>query len=147
MVPALRSLNIASRYRSDRQDVVADFYVPALSASVSYSRAVGYFTSTSLALFARCDVLLSTPTQGPAPLLAEQRPDDGFARPFLTSMANVAALPSLVVCGGFSAGGLPLGVELIGRPWTEAVLLRVGHQLERANGTRERRPEVGAVGE
>jgi superfamily II DNA or RNA helicase len=49
----LRLLNIASRYRSDREDVVADFYVPALSVSVSYSRAVGYFTSTSLALFAR----------------------------------------------------------------------------------------------
>ena len=49
----LRSLNIAGRYRSDREDVVADFYVPALSVSVSYSRAVGYFTSTSLALFAR----------------------------------------------------------------------------------------------
>ncbi|MGC8477735.1 MAG: amidase, partial [Acetobacteraceae bacterium] len=41
--------------------------------------------AASLALFERCDVLLSTPTQGPAPLLAEQRPDDGFARPFLTS--------------------------------------------------------------
>jgi superfamily II DNA or RNA helicase len=51
--PGLRSLNIGGRYRSDREDVVADFYVPALSASVSYSRAVGYFTSTSLALFAR----------------------------------------------------------------------------------------------
>ena len=33
--------------------MVAGFYVPALSVSVSYSRAVGYFTSTSLALFAR----------------------------------------------------------------------------------------------
>ena len=51
--PGLRSLKIASRYRSDRQNVVADFYVPALSASASYSRAAGYFTSTSLALFAR----------------------------------------------------------------------------------------------
>jgi DNA phosphorothioation system restriction enzyme len=49
----LRSLNIAARYRSDREDVVADFYVPALSVALSYSRAVGYFTSTSLALFAR----------------------------------------------------------------------------------------------
>ena len=48
-----RALNIATRYRSNREDVVADFYVPALSAAVSYSRAVGYFTSTSLALFAR----------------------------------------------------------------------------------------------
>jgi DNA phosphorothioation system restriction enzyme len=49
----LRSLNIAARYRSDREDVVADFYMPALSVALSYSRAVGYFTSTSLALFAR----------------------------------------------------------------------------------------------
>jgi DNA phosphorothioation system restriction enzyme len=49
----LRSVDIADRYRSDREDVVAGFYVPALSVSVSYSRAVGYFTSTSLALFAR----------------------------------------------------------------------------------------------
>jgi DNA phosphorothioation system restriction enzyme len=51
--PGLRSLDIADRYRSDHEDVVAGFYVPALSVSVSYSRAVGYFTSTSLALFAR----------------------------------------------------------------------------------------------
>jgi len=48
-----RSLNLADRYRSDHEDVVADFYVPVLSAALSYSRAVGYFTSTSLALFAR----------------------------------------------------------------------------------------------
>ena len=51
--PSLRSLDLADRYRSDNEDVVAGFYVPALSVSVSYSRAVGYFTSTSLALFAR----------------------------------------------------------------------------------------------
>jgi len=51
--PGLRSLDLADRYRSDHEDVVAGFYVPALSVSVSYTRAVGYFTSTSLALFAR----------------------------------------------------------------------------------------------
>lgn len=49
----LRSLDIAGRYRSDREDVVKGFYVPALSVATRYSRAVGYFTSTSLALFAR----------------------------------------------------------------------------------------------
>jgi superfamily II DNA or RNA helicase len=49
----LRSLDITGRYRSDRDDVVQKFYVPALSVATSYSRAVGYFTSTSLALFAR----------------------------------------------------------------------------------------------
>lgn len=49
----LRSLKLEDRYRSDREDVVARFYVPAFSAATTYSRAVGYFTSTSLALYAR----------------------------------------------------------------------------------------------
>jgi aspartyl-tRNA(Asn)/glutamyl-tRNA(Gln) amidotransferase subunit A len=87
------------------------------------------------------DVLISAPTQGAAPLLNEQRPDDGFARPLLTTVANVAAVPSLVVCGGFTATGLPLGLEIIGRPWEDATVLRVGHQLEQAAGTRTRRPQ------
>jgi PLD-like domain/Type III restriction enzyme, res subunit len=49
----LRSLAIRGRYRSDREDVVQEFYLPALSTATSYSRAVGYFTSTSMALFSR----------------------------------------------------------------------------------------------
>lgn len=49
----LRSLTLNDRYRSDKEDVVASFYVPAFGVATSYSRAVGYFTSTSLALFAR----------------------------------------------------------------------------------------------
>ncbi|MBK8078515.1 MAG: DEAD/DEAH box helicase family protein [Kineosporiaceae bacterium] len=48
-----RSLSLGGRYRSDRHDVVAEFYVPTLTVAQSYSRAVGYFTSTSLALFSR----------------------------------------------------------------------------------------------
>lgn len=51
--PGLRGLGLAGRYRSDREDVVQEFYVPVLSVATTYSRAVGYFTSTSLALFAR----------------------------------------------------------------------------------------------
>jgi superfamily II DNA or RNA helicase len=46
-------LQITGRYRSDRENVVEEFYVPVLSVATSYNRAVGYFTSTSLALFAR----------------------------------------------------------------------------------------------
>lgn len=49
----LRSLSLKDRYRSDREDVVGNFFVPAFSVASSYSRAVGYFTSTSLALYAR----------------------------------------------------------------------------------------------
>lgn len=49
----LRDINLATHYRSDREDVVAQFYLPAMSMAARYDRAVGYFTSTSLALFAR----------------------------------------------------------------------------------------------
>lgn len=49
----LRSLTFSDRYRSDREDVVANFFVPAFKVASDYCRAVGYFTSTSLALYAR----------------------------------------------------------------------------------------------
>ncbi len=93
-------------------------------------------------VFQRFDVLLSTPTAGSAPLLTEQRPDDGFSRPLLTTVANVAAIPSLVVCGGFTATGLPLGLEIMAPAWGDATVLRVGHQFELAAGLRGRRPEL-----
>jgi aspartyl-tRNA(Asn)/glutamyl-tRNA(Gln) amidotransferase subunit A len=98
--------------------------------------------ATTAKAFQRFDVLISTPTGGPAPLLTEQRADDGFARPLLTTLANVAAVPSLVVCAGFTAGGLPLGLEIIGPAWGDATVLRVGHHFERETGTRDRRPEI-----
>jgi superfamily II DNA or RNA helicase len=49
----LRTLLLKDRYRSGQEDVVADFFVPAFGVASSYGRAVGYFTSTSLALYAR----------------------------------------------------------------------------------------------
>ena len=92
--------------------------------------------------FERFDVLITAPTSGTAPLLTEQRPDDGFARPMLTTVANVAAIPSMVVCGGFTSAGLPLGLEIMGPAWGDATVLRVGHHFEQAAGTRGRRPDV-----
>lgn len=43
----LRSAGVEGEYRSDRGDVVEEFYIPALRQSESYDRAVGYFTAPS----------------------------------------------------------------------------------------------------
>ena len=94
------------------------------------------------AVFKKFDVLLSLPTPGSAPMLTEQRQDDGFARPLLTTFANVAAVPALVVCGGYTNAGLPMGVEFIGPAWSDATLLRLGHQFEQVTGTRATRPKL-----
>ena len=46
----LRAINLAHDYRSDRSNLIDEFYVPCLAESVEYWRAVGYFTSHGLAL-------------------------------------------------------------------------------------------------
>jgi DNA phosphorothioation system restriction enzyme len=53
LVGALRDLPLRPSYRSDEQDLVRDFYVPCLSASTLYQRAVGFFASSALAVAAK----------------------------------------------------------------------------------------------
>ncbi len=50
---SLQKLDLQCEYRSDQTNAVTDFYIPCLSVSVEYWRAVGYFTSQGLALAAR----------------------------------------------------------------------------------------------
>lgn len=50
---ALPDLALASRYRSNETNLVKDFYIPCLTQSLLYQRAVGYFTSSGLSLAAK----------------------------------------------------------------------------------------------
>jgi Asp-tRNA(Asn)/Glu-tRNA(Gln) amidotransferase A subunit family amidase len=54
---------------------------------------------------------------------------------------NVLGLPALVVPFGIDEEGLPVGVQLVGRPWQEEVLLELGMRLEAARGPFKRPPE------
>jgi amidase len=57
-----------------------------------------------------------------------------------TSMLNVSGLPAIVLPGYQTADGLPMGVQLIGRPGGEATLLALGAQLERRVRWHHRHP-------
>ena len=57
-----------------------------------------------------------------------------------TSFVNVAGLPAITLPIGTSAGGLPIGMQLIGRPGGEGVLLSIGRQLERRLRWEDRHP-------
>lgn len=50
---SLSDLEIQDEYRSDRCDLIQDFYVPCLENSIVYNRAVGYFSSSSMAVAAK----------------------------------------------------------------------------------------------
>jgi aspartyl-tRNA(Asn)/glutamyl-tRNA(Gln) amidotransferase subunit A len=51
-----------------------------------------------------------------------------------TVTVNLVGLPGISVPAGLDANGLPLGLQLIGRPWEEAALLNTAYVLERAAG-------------
>jgi aspartyl-tRNA(Asn)/glutamyl-tRNA(Gln) amidotransferase subunit A len=85
------------------------------------------------------DVLLS-PTLPIAATLIDQREVDigGYEEPVrsavtrLTGPTNLTGSPSLSVPCGSTATGLPVGLQLIGRPFDEAILYRFGHAYEGA---------------
>ena len=51
-----------------------------------------------------------------------------------------SGLPAIVVPGGFTPDGLPVGLELLGRAWSEPQLIKFAYSYEQA--TRHRRPPV-----
>ncbi|GGF94257.1 amidase [Paenibacillus abyssi] len=62
----------------------------------------------------------------------------------LTSPSNLAGLPSLTVPCGFSKG-LPIGMQLIGKPFDDGTLLKVGYAFERTNDFRLQKPKFAAA--
>jgi aspartyl-tRNA(Asn)/glutamyl-tRNA(Gln) amidotransferase subunit A len=92
-------------------------------------------------LWKKYDALVSV-VFGPAPRLDQHHPLNFWARPNANPMANVLGCPSLALCNGFSASGLPLGMQIMGRPFDEATILRIGHAYEQATDWHRRRPAL-----
>ena len=57
-----------------------------------------------------------------------------------TSPFNLTGLPAISIPCGFDASGLPIGLQLVARPWAEARLLRIARAYERVTSWSERRP-------
>ena len=92
----------------------------------------------------RLDVLATPTMPSPAlPFSVVQDPDLPYPFPKSnTSPFNMAGLPALALPCGFSATGLPLSLQLVGRPFDEATVLRAGHAYEQATEWHRRRPPV-----
>ena len=61
---------------------------------------------------------------------------------WFTSPVDIAMLPALSFPAGFSAAGLPLGVQLVGRFADEWTLLRIGQAFQERTSHHERVPEL-----
>ncbi len=93
--------------------------------------------------FARYDVLLSPTTPSPAFKQGEKVADplQMYMSDICTLAINLAGLPGISVPAGF-ADGLPVGMQLIGKPFDEGTLLRVAYTFEQNTEHHKARPKI-----
>ena len=126
------------------QVVLATEYVAALRARERIRAAMK-------ALFRRenLDALISPTIPVPAPFLTDvwkpredmdngETPTDGFVHHVYP--ANLSGQPALSAPAGFTPEGLPIGYQLMGRPFDEATLYRIAYAYEQAQDWHERQP-------
>jgi aspartyl-tRNA(Asn)/glutamyl-tRNA(Gln) amidotransferase subunit A len=84
--------------------------------------------------FEKCDVLLTPATPGPAFAIGEKTSDpvSMYLNDVFTVTVNLAGLPGISVPAGLTPEGLPLGLQVIGKAFDEATVLRVGRSVEQA---------------
>ncbi|MGF1619727.1 MAG: Asp-tRNA(Asn)/Glu-tRNA(Gln) amidotransferase subunit GatA [Rhodomicrobiaceae bacterium] len=86
--------------------------------------------------FEDVDAILTPATPSPAFAIGEKGGDpiEMYLNDIFTVTVNMAGLPGISVPAGFSDDGLPLGLQLIGRPFDEETMLRLGQVIEDAAG-------------
>jgi len=92
--------------------------------------------------FKQCDVIMGPTSPSTAFRLGEKAADpvQMYLSDIYTIAVNLAGLPGMSVPCGF-AGGLPVGLQLIGNYFDEARLLNVAHRYQQATDWHSRRPE------
>jgi aspartyl-tRNA(Asn)/glutamyl-tRNA(Gln) amidotransferase subunit A len=82
--------------------------------------------------FEQVNVLLTPATPTPAFRIGEKLDDPlaMYLNDVYTVTANLAGIPGLVVPMGTHPNGLPVGIQLLGRPFDEERLLQVGHFVQ-----------------
>ena len=117
----------------------------ALVAASEYTqtqRLRSQLCAETAALMRTVDVLATPTTPRPATSFkVAHDPEVGFPRSNMLPF-NATGLPTLAVPCGFSAAGLPLSLQLSGRPFEEGVVLRLGHAYQQATAWHTRRPPV-----
>ncbi len=96
------------------------------------------------------DVLVTPTSMRTAPIIGEEpvlvdgmQIAVGGALASLTMPFNVSGLPALAMPCGFDSQGLPVSLQIVGRPFDESTVIRTAWAYEQATGWHRRRPELG----
>ena len=93
--------------------------------------------------FERVDLIVAPTTPGVAFKMGEKEdPIQMYLNDVFTIPTSLAGLPGVSIPGGFTQAGLPIGLQLIGRAFDEATLLRVAHAYQTVTDWHTRRPPL-----
>ena len=141
----------ADQLRVRPQDFGSDFRGRVLSAClmssadyVSAQRERRTMLAEMSPLYEKYDVLV-TAGVAPAGRLGTHQTVSFWQKPSIATPFNVTGGPALAQCIGFTENGLPLSMQIIGRPFDEATVFRAAHAYEMATPWRDKRPEVPAT--
>lgn len=94
--------------------------------------------------FKRVDVII-TPTSPEGAFKINEKKDDPlkmYLSDIFTIPCNLAGLPGISVPCGFTTGGLPIGLQILGKPFDEESILKVAYAYEQHTNWSEKRPPI-----
>ena len=140
--------NLRTRPDGYREGLRPRVYMGALFTGADYLRAQRLrerFRREVEALFESVDLLVFPGQMTPA-LRFEDFPMTGLAPASLrfTAPWNLLGLPAVTVPCGFTRGGLPVSIQIVGRAFDDATVLRLARAYERVTDWHARRPDPAA---
>ena len=145
---AYHRMDMASRWTDYGRGVRNMIARGALYSSTDYVQAQrfrSWFAKEAAKVMAQVDVLITPTIIEPATPTANMDMTKRMLQPSYTGPFNLTGYPGLAVPSGFSSEGLPLSTQIVGAPFSEALLLRVGHAYQQVTDFHLQVPEV-AVG-
>jgi len=96
--------------------------------------------------FQQVDFLVTPTSPTPAFRLGEKMEDPltMYLSDIYTISVNLGGVPALSLPCGFTRSGLPIGMQLIGKPFAEETLLRAAYAYEQAAGWHQRQPQIAS---
>lgn len=139
---------LRTRYRDYGEVLRERLAVAATVSAVDYLQAQRRRRTMAAAVaevMRDCDLLLTASQPAEARPLEQMTKWASFEAPNFTIPFNLTGQPAMTVCGGFGEGDLPVGVQLVGRPFEDATVLKAAHAFERATEWRNRRPKLATL--
>ncbi|HIE43392.1 MAG TPA: Asp-tRNA(Asn)/Glu-tRNA(Gln) amidotransferase subunit GatA [Candidatus Omnitrophica bacterium] len=94
--------------------------------------------------FKKCDVIFTPTSPTPAFKIGEKISDplQMYLSDIFTIPVNLAGLPAISIPCGFSSGGLPIGLQIIGKPFDEGRILQVAYTFEQNTDYHTKKPQI-----